>query len=56
MLFHEAVRKCEKMLDFEINFGGSSSDTPLAFLKMASADGYFLYEDDFDGAITIADY
>ena len=36
-----------------LNFGGSPSDMVSTFLKMASADGYFLYGDDFDGIITI---
>ena len=36
-----------------LNFGGRPSDTTSAFLKIASADGYFLYDDDFDAAITI---
>ena len=38
-----------------LNFGGEPSDTASTFLKMASADGYFLYEDDFDTVITITD-
>ena len=34
------------------NFGGGPGDT---FLKRASADRYFLYEDDFDAVVTIND-
>ena len=37
------------------NFRGGPSDAASPFLKMESADGYFLYEDDFDAFITITD-
>ena len=43
------------ILKLTLNFGGDSSDTTSIFLKMASADGYFLYEDDFDAVTTITD-
>ena len=38
-----------------LNFGGELSDTASTFLKVASADEYFLYEDGFDAVITITD-
>ena len=42
-----------RTLKLTLNFRGRPSDTASTFLKMASADGYFLYEDDFDVVITI---
>ena len=51
MLFHETGR----ILKLTWNFGGGQSDTVSTFLKRVSADGYFLYEDDFDAVITIDD-
>ena len=44
-----------RILKLTLNFGGDPSHTASTFFKMASADGYFLYEDDFDAVITIAD-
>ena len=45
------------MLNVEINlkFQGGPSEATSNFLKMASTDGYSLYEDDFDAFITITD-
>ena len=43
------------ILKLTLNFGGDPSHTASTFFKMASADGYFLYEDDFHAVITIAD-
>ena len=43
------------ILKLTLNFGGGTSDTASTFRKMASADGYFLYEDDVDAVITITD-
>ena len=37
------------------NWGGGPIDTASTFLKMASADGYFLYNDDFDAVIIKTD-
>ena len=42
-------------LKLTLNLGGDPSDTASTFLKMAIADGYFLYEDDFDAVITITE-
>ena len=43
------------ILKLTFNFSGDPSDTASTFFKMASADGYFLHEDDFDAVITITD-
>ena len=43
------------ILKLTLNFGGGPSNTAPTFLKMASADKYFLYEDDFDAVITVTD-
>ena len=43
------------ILKLTLNFGGGTSDTASTFRKIASADGYFLYEDDVDAVITITD-
>ena len=43
------------ILKLAFNFGGIPSDTASTFPKMASADWYFLYEDDLDAVITISD-
>ena len=43
------------ILKLTLNFGGDSSDTASIFPEMASADGYFLHEDDFDAVVTITD-
>ena len=42
-------------LKLTLNFGNDPSDTASTFLKMASADGHFLflYEDDFDAVMSI---
>ena len=40
-------------LKLTFNFEGESKYTASTYLKMASKDGYFLYEDDFDAVITI---
>ena len=37
------------------NFGGGPGDSPSTFFKMASADGNFFYDDDFNAVITIID-
>ena len=43
------------ILKLILNFGDRLSDTASNFLKMTSADGYFLYEDDFDAVVTKTD-
>ena len=43
------------ILKLTLNFRGGPSNTASTFLKMASADKYFLYEDDFDAVITVTD-
>ena len=48
----DSVEK-RRILKLTLNFGGRPSDTTSTFLKMASADGYFLYEDDFDAVIKL---
>ena len=50
--------KVEKrwILTLTLNFEGEPSDTASTFFKMASADGYFLYEEYFDAVITMSDY
>ena len=53
-LFHEVAIELW-ILKLAFNFGGSPSDTASTFPKMASADWYFLYEDDLDAVITISD-
>ena len=37
------------------DFGAGPSDAASTFLKMASAEEYFIYKDDFDAVITITD-
>ena len=48
----DSVEKCW-ILQLPLNFGGRPSDTASTFLKMASTDGYFLHEDDFDAVISL---
>ena len=43
------------ILKLTLNFGGDPSDIASTFLKMASADWYFLYKDNFDAVRTIPD-
>ena len=43
------------ILKLTLNFGGGPSNTASTFLKMARADKYFLYEDDFDAVISVTD-
>ena len=43
------------ILKLTLNLEGGPSETASTFLKMASAEGYFLYEDDFDAVITVTD-
>ena len=43
------------ILKLTLNFGGGPSDATSTFLKVACADGNFLYKDDFAVVITITD-
>ena len=54
MKWEDSVEK-RWILKLALNFGGRPSDSASTFLKMASADGYFLYENDFNAVITITD-
>ena len=52
---HFSVLPCYFMKGEDLTFGDGPSNTASAFLKMASADKYFHYEDNFDAAITVTD-
>ena len=54
MKLEDSVEK-RWILKLTLNFGGDPSDTASTFFKIASTDGYFLYEHDFDVVITITD-